>query len=84
MHARNVKQTNAVKQLMDAMDASGIFFGSDDASLTWLEIPLEASSPSGPRQSDIGLSNKEARGPIPGIRDRDDVPHLLPFDSRTE
>ena len=74
---------------MDAMDASGIFFGNDDASLTWLEISGgprlgTLSSPSGPRRSDIGLSNKGAGGLIPGIRDRDDVPRLLPFDSRTE
>ena len=86
-HARNVTETNVetlvVKQLMDAMDASGIFFGRDDASPTWLEIPLETrhgtqSLPSGPRRSIIDLRSVEGGGTISRPSST-----LLPFDSRT-
>ena len=69
MHARvrnvkQTKQTNTVKQLMDGMDASGIFFGTD-VGLTWPESPWERmpgtrSSASGPRRSSSGLSRGAA------------------------
>ena len=65
-HARKKRETNKRSEtVVDGMDASGIFFGSDDASLTWLEIPLARrpgtqGSPSGPSRSRVDLPNGEA------------------------
>ena len=65
-HAGKKRETNKRSEtVVDGMDASGIFFGSDDASLTWLEIPLATrpgtrGSASGPSRSRVDLPNGEA------------------------